>query len=67
MSADTTTTLEATALLALPSWDALTDAQTRGAVCVWDTTEQPLTTEAAVDLLLIRRHHAPPTSHRGKP
>ncbi|MFJ4683544.1 hypothetical protein [Streptomyces sp. NPDC088789] len=28
----------------------LTDAQVRGAVCVWDATEPPLTAETAVDL-----------------
>ncbi|MFE2043988.1 hypothetical protein ACFXAZ_24280 [Streptomyces sp. NPDC059477] len=50
MSADTATTLEVTALLALPPWDAFTDAQARGAVCVWDATERPLTAESAVDL-----------------
>ncbi|MFE4665653.1 hypothetical protein ACFRI7_07010 [Streptomyces sp. NPDC056716] len=36
--------------LLLPPVDALTDAQTRGAVCVWDATETPLASESAVDL-----------------
>ncbi|MEU9338058.1 hypothetical protein AB0D49_33685 [Streptomyces sp. NPDC048290] len=37
-------------LLALPLLECLTDAQTRGAVCVWDPTEDPLTVETAIDL-----------------
>ncbi|MFE4666035.1 hypothetical protein ACFRI7_10070 [Streptomyces sp. NPDC056716] len=41
---------EAAALLALPPLDTLTDAQARGAVCVWGTTEKPLTAETAIDL-----------------
>lgn len=36
--------------LLLPPADALTDAQARGAVCVWDAAEQPLPTGTAVDL-----------------
>ncbi|MFE2040845.1 hypothetical protein ACFXAZ_07905 [Streptomyces sp. NPDC059477] len=36
--------------LLLPPADALTDAQVRGAVCVWDASEQPLPTGIAVDL-----------------
>ncbi|MEU8588008.1 hypothetical protein AB0C59_13585 [Streptomyces sp. NPDC048664] len=36
-------------VLALPAADALTEAQTRGAVCVWHGGEK-LTAETAVDL-----------------
>ncbi|WP_405612284.1 DUF6415 family natural product biosynthesis protein [Streptomyces sp. NBC_01508] len=41
---------EAVALHALPPLDTLTDDQARGAVCVWDAAEPPLTAETAVDL-----------------
>jgi hypothetical protein len=41
---------EALALLPLPDLDGLTDEQARGAVCVWDATEPPLTGDVAVDL-----------------
>lgn len=51
MSTDTaTTTSEVLALLDLPPLAKLTDAQARGAVCVWDATEATLTGEAAIDL-----------------
>ncbi|MFE2046795.1 hypothetical protein ACFXAZ_38950 [Streptomyces sp. NPDC059477] len=41
---------EAAEVLALPPLASLTADQARGAVCVWDATEQPLTGQAAVDL-----------------
>ncbi|MET9965653.1 hypothetical protein ABZZ80_06930 [Streptomyces sp. NPDC006356] len=41
---------QALALLALPSLDQLTEDQVRGRTCVWDSTEAPLTDEAAIDL-----------------
>jgi hypothetical protein len=43
-------TSDALALLTLPALDGLTDEQARGAVCVWDATEQPLTGDVAVYL-----------------
>jgi hypothetical protein len=42
--------VEVLALLTLPDLDHLTDAQTRGAVCVWDRAEDRLTAETAIDL-----------------
>lgn len=42
--------VQALALLALPGIGELTERQVRGATCVWDATEEPLTDEAAVDL-----------------
>ncbi|MEV7284778.1 hypothetical protein AB0O01_09510 [Streptomyces sp. NPDC093252] len=50
MSADTATPSEALSLLDLPPLDALTADQRRGAVCVWDAEEAPLTAETVVDL-----------------
>ena len=41
---------QALALLALPSPAELTEDQVRGATCVWDADEAPLTGETAVDL-----------------
>jgi hypothetical protein len=43
-------TAEALALLVLPALDGLTDEQVRGAVCVWDRNERPLSAETAVDV-----------------
>ncbi|MFE4780984.1 hypothetical protein ACFRI7_13850 [Streptomyces sp. NPDC056716] len=37
-------------LLDLSPLETFTDAQARGAVCVWDATETPLASESAVDL-----------------
>ena len=45
-----TTTIDALALLELPALDALTTEQVRGAVCIWDRKEPPLTAATAVDL-----------------
>lgn len=52
MASDTpTSTVDDTlALLALPDLNGLSDAQTRGAACVWCRDETPLTAESAVDL-----------------
>ncbi|MEU9337250.1 hypothetical protein AB0D49_29500 [Streptomyces sp. NPDC048290] len=51
MSSQNATILpEVVDLLALPVLDELTDAQARGAVCVWDPTEDQLTAETAIDL-----------------
>ncbi|MFJ6660173.1 hypothetical protein ACIQNG_28045 [Streptomyces sp. NPDC091377] len=36
--------------IGVPPLDALTADQARGAVCVWDAGEEPLTAESAVDL-----------------
>lgn len=53
MASDNTTspTLdEPLALLELPALNGLSDAQTRGAACVWCRDDAPLTAESAVDL-----------------
>lgn len=44
------TTIDALTLLELPNLDALTTEQVRGAVCIWDRKEPPLTAATAVDL-----------------
>ncbi|MET8828494.1 hypothetical protein ABZX40_22670 [Streptomyces sp. NPDC004610] len=41
---------DAVELLPLPPIDTLTADQIRGAVCLWDPTEDPLTPDTAVDL-----------------
>ncbi|MGW2720869.1 hypothetical protein [Streptomyces sp. NPDC001492] len=45
-----TTTIDALALLELPDPDGLTTEQVRGAVCIWNRNEPPLTAATAVDL-----------------
>ncbi|MFJ4685915.1 hypothetical protein [Streptomyces sp. NPDC088789] len=47
---ETVTPPDALALVACPPLDALSVDQARGATCVWDATEPPLTAETAVDL-----------------
>lgn len=37
-------------LLELPKFDDLTESQTRGFTCVWDSGEEPLAEEDSVDL-----------------
>jgi hypothetical protein len=46
----TTPVEQALAILAFPSIDGLTEDQVRGFTCVWDSSEKPLTKDAAVDL-----------------
>jgi hypothetical protein len=53
MGSDTTrgtTTVDALAQLTLPELNGLSDAQTRGAACVWCCDDTPLTAVSAVDL-----------------
>ena len=52
MASDTPTSTvdQALALLTLPDLDGLSDAQTRGATCVWCPDGTPLTAITAVDL-----------------